>query len=210
MDSFCTKCGAKLSADSKFCVACGAPTSLAAPPVTPAGQAPASTRKSGGVLKIVLIVIAVFAGLGVLTAASVMFGLWRISKTINVDRSGSVTIATPEGKISAGQAPGQVTEAELGAPIYPGATSAEGGVKFGAANGSVATYAFKTSDSVPQVLAFYRDKCGPKASVIETPDSALVTSAKSDNESIMVTIGRNGSNGNTSITITHTTSTKAQ
>jgi len=210
MDSFCTKCGAALSAGTKFCATCGAPTGPAAQPVTPAGQAPAPAAKSSGALKIILIVIAVFIGLGVLTAAAAMFGLWRVSKTVNIDRSGGVTISTPEGKISAGQTPAHVTEAEVGAPIYPGAISAEGGIKFGAATGSMATYAFKTSDSMQQVLAFYRDKFGPKASVMETPAGAMVTSAKGDNEGIMVTIGRDESDGKTSIMITHTTSTKDQ
>jgi hypothetical protein len=61
---------------------------------------------------------------------------------------------------------------------------------------------------VPQVLAFYRDKFGPKTSVIETPQGGVVTAAKNDNESIMVTIGHDESEDKTSIAITHTTSTK--
>jgi hypothetical protein len=174
----------------------------------PAGQVPAAAPKSGGALKIILIVIAVFVGLGVLTAAAAMFGLWRISKTVNIDRSGSVTVTTPGGKITAGQTPAHVTEAEAGAPIYPGATSAEGGIKFGGESGSMATYAFKTSDSVQQVLAFYRDKFGPKVTVVETAEGALVTSSKNENESVMVSIGRDESDGKTSITISHATSTK--
>ena len=132
------------------------------------------------------------------------------SWSVNVDRSGRVTITTPGGKISSGQTPAKLSESEVGAPIYPGAISAEGGIKFGAANGSMATYAFKSPDSVQQVLAFYRDKFGPKTSVVETSDGALVTEAKNDNEGIMVTIGRDESDGKTSITITHTTSTKAE
>ena len=210
MASYCAKCGSALSADTKFCASCGAPTDLGASPVTSADQGPAAAPKSGGALKVILIVIAVFVGLGVLTAAGAMFGLWRISKTVNIDRSGGVTVTTPEGKITAGQTPAHVTEAEAGAPIYPGATSAEGGIKFGGASGSMATYAFKTSDSVQQVLAFYRDKFGPKVSVVETPDGALVTSSKNENESVMVTIGRDESDGKTSITISHATSTKDQ
>lgn len=145
-----------------------------------------------------------------MAAAAAMYGFWRVSRSVNIDRSGGVTISTPQGKISAGQTPVHVTEAEVGAPLYPGATSVEGGIKFGAASGSMATYAFKTSDSVQQVLAFYRDKFGPKATVMETQDGAMVTSAKNDNEGIMVTIGRDESDGKTSITITHTTSTKTQ
>jgi hypothetical protein len=208
MANYCAKCGSALSADTKFCASCGAPTGLGASPVTPANQVPPAAPKSGGALKIILIVIAVFVGLGVLSAAGAMFGLWHMSKTVNIDRSGGVTITTPEGKITAGQTPAQVTEAEAGAPIYPGATSVEGGIKFGGATGSMATYAFKTSDSVQQVLAFYRGKFGPKVSVMETPDVAIVTSNKNENESVVVTIGRDESDGKTSITISHSTSTK--
>jgi hypothetical protein len=63
---------------------------------------------------------------------------------------------------------------------------------------------------VQQVLVFYRDKFGPKVTVVETPDGALVTSSKNENESVMVTIGRDESDGKTSITISHATSTKDQ
>lgn len=211
MAAFCSKCGAELSADTRFCQSCGAPTVPAAAPLTPAAPVAAvATASSGGALKIILIVIAVIGGLGILTAAAAMFGLWRVSKSVNVDRSGGVTISTPGGKFSAGKTPANVSEAEIGAPIYPGATSVEGGIKFGAASGSMATYAFKTSDSVQQVLAFYRDKFGPKTSVMETPEGAMVTGAKNDNEGIMVTIGRDEDDGKTSITVTHTTATKEQ
>jgi hypothetical protein len=57
---------------------------------------------------------------------------------------------------------------------------------------------------------FNRDKFGAKVSVMETPDGALVSSSKNENESVMVTIGRDESDGKTSITISHTTSTKDQ
>jgi hypothetical protein len=120
-----------------------------------------------------------------------------------------VTISTPAGKFSSGKtSTAHLTETEVGAPIYPGAIAEEGGFKLGAESGSMATYVFKTSDSVPQVLAFYRDKFGPKTSVIETPQGGIVTAAKNDNEGIMVTIGRDESEDKTSIAITHTTSTK--
>jgi hypothetical protein len=210
MAGYCAKCGSQLSADTRFCTSCGAPTDLAASPATPAGQVPAAAPKSAGALKVILIVVGVFVGLGVLSVAAAMFGLWRISKTVNIDRSGAgVTITTPKGKITAGQTSVHVTEAEVGAPIYPGATSAEGGIKFGGEGGSMATYPFKTSDSVQQVAAFYRDKFGPKVSVVESPEGALITStSKNENETIMVTIGRDQSDGHTSIVISHAISTK--
>jgi hypothetical protein len=219
MASFCSKCGAELSADTRFCGGCGTPTgfatSAAAPAgvaaggQVPAGQAPAAAAPSSGTLKIVLIIVGILVGLGLLSAVAVMFGIWRISKSVHVDQSGGVTISTPGGKFSAGGTSGaHLTESEVGAPIYPGAIAEEGGFKLGAESGSMATYVFKTSDSVPQVLAFYRDKFGPKTSVIETPQGGIVTAAKNDNEGIMVTIGHDESEDKTSIAITHTTSTK--
>ena len=216
MASFCSKCGSELSADTKFCQSCGTPKGVVSEPVAEgaavpaAAAAPVVTAPSSNAIKVILIVVGAVVVLGVLSAAAVMFGLWRVSKSVNVDRSGRVTITTPGGKISSGQTPAKLSESEVGAPIYPGAISAEGGFKFGAANGSMATYAFKSPDSVQQVLAFYRDKFGPKTSVVETSDGALVTAAKNDNEGIMVTIGRDESDGKTSITITHTTSTRAE
>jgi hypothetical protein len=157
----------------------------------------------------VLIIIGAVVCLGMLSAVAVMFGIWRISKHVHVDQSGGVTISTPGGKFSTGGTSGaHLNETEVGAPIYPGAIAEEGGFKLGAESGSMATYVFKTSDSVAQVMAFYRDKFGPKSSVIETPQGGIVTAAKNDNEGIMVTIGRDENEDKTSIAITHTTSTK--
>ena len=211
MASFCSKCGAELSADTKFCGSCGTPAGFTAPaagpPAAAVASAPTPVAPSTGGLKIVLIIIAVIVGLGVMCAVAVMFGIWRISKSVDVDRNGGVTISTPQGKISAGKT-AHVTEAEVGAPIYPGSIAAEGGFKLGSESGSMATYVFTTSDSVQQVLDFYRDKFGPKTSVIESPQGAIVTGSKGDTEGIMVAIARDETDGKTSITITHGTSLK--
>jgi hypothetical protein len=218
MANFCSKCGVELSPDTRFCQGCGAATGLAAAPMSaavpavaqvPVVPAPAVTAPSSGALKLILIIVGAVVCLGMLSVVAVMFGIWRVSRSVHVDRSGGVTISTPGGKISTGRtSTAHLTETEVGAPIYPGAIAEEGGFKLGAENGSMATYVFKTSDSVPQVLAFYRDKFGPKTSVIETPQGGIVTAAKNDNEGIMVTIGHDESEDKTSIAITHTTSTK--
>jgi hypothetical protein len=180
----------------------------------PAGQvplapAPAVTASSSGTLKVVLIIVGAIVCLGMLAAFAVMFGLWRISKSVHVDRAGGMTITTPAGKFSSGRtSTAHLSESEVGAPIYPGAIAEEGGFKLGGDSGTMATYVFKTSDSVQQVLAFYRDKFGPKTSVVETPKGGIVTAAKNDNEGVMVTVGRDDNEDKTSITITHATSTK--
>jgi zinc-ribbon domain len=218
MANFCSKCGAELSPDTRFCQGCGAPTGFAPSPVAAAGATPGGqvalaaapvTAPSSGTLKIVLIIVGAIICLGMLSAVAVMFGLWRISRSVHVDRAGGMTITTPAGKFSSGRtSAAHLTESEVGAPIYPGAVAEEGGFKLGADSGSMATYVFKTSDSVQQVLAFYREKFGPKTSVIETPQGGIVTAAKNDNEGVMVTVGRDENEDKTSIAITHTTSTK--
>jgi hypothetical protein len=175
----------------------------------PAGVPPAASAPSSSAVKIVLIIVGCIVGLGMLSAVAVMFGLWRISKSVKVDRAGGMTITTPAGTFSSGKTyTAHLSESEVGAPIYPGAVAEEGGFKLGGDSGSMATYVFKTSDSVAQVLAFYRDKFGPKTAVMETPQGGIVTAAKNDNEGVMVTIGRDEGENKTSIAITHTTSTK--
>src|ERR1700693_869040 len=218
MANFCSKCGVELSPDTRFCQGCGAPTGFAAAPMSaalpaaaqvPVAPYPAVTAPSSGTLKLVLIIVGAIVCLGMLSVVAVMFGIWRVSRSVHVDRSGGVTISTPGGKISTGRTSStHLTESEVGAPIYPGAIAEEGGFKLGAENGSMATYVFKTSDSVQQVLAFYRDKFGPKTSVIETPQGGVVTAATNDNEGIMVTIGHDESADKHSIATTHTTSPK--
>ena|SRR6202162_3225395 len=139
MASFCSKCGAELSADTRFCQGCGAPTGFTAvpAPTVPAGQvavapAPAVTAPSSGTLKVVLIIVGAIVCLGMLSAVAVMFGLWRISKSVHVDRAGGMTITTPAGKFSSGRtSAAHLSESEVGAPIYPGAVAEEGGFKIG-------------------------------------------------------------------------------
>ena len=109
------------------------------------------------------------------------------------------------GNIFTGSAP--VTEAEVGAPLYPNAQRSEGNISISTPQGSMATYVFKTSDPVPQVVEFYRGKLGPKANVIETPEATMFTSAKDEKEGFVITIGKD--QGQTVITIIRGRSLKA-
>jgi len=205
MASFCGKCGAQLSANTKFCGSCGTPADTGASRATSAGQVPAGAPQSGGALKIILIIVGVFVGLGVLSVAALMFGVWRFSKNVHVDRAnGGVTITTPQGQITTQQAPTHATEEEVGAPLYPGAETAQGSYKVSGGDGSMgAAYSFKTDDSVQQVVAFYRDKFGPQATVMESPQGAMIASKRSERESFVVNVARDAKDGRTTIMITH-------
>ena len=127
MASFCAKCGAEIPTNQQSCGTCGAPAVAAAAPAayTPvqpvpfqpvasqpssyqpvaaqpvAYPPPAAPAKSGSsAIKIILIVIAVFVGIGILGAAIVGYGVWRVAHSFHVSGSGDnahVTFNAPGG-----------------------------------------------------------------------------------------------------------------
>lgn len=208
MANFCTKCGSALVPGNNFCTSCGAPIGGTTAPAATAAPAAGVPPKSGSALKVILIVLGVFIGLGILAGVAVTFGIWRLSRSVRVDRAGQVTINTPGGKMTVGTA--EVSEADLGLPRYPNAKRQEGSVQLSTAEGSMSTYLFKTSDTPAQVMAFYHGKLSPKTSFLETPDGGIITSDNSATVGFMITVGRDNSDGQTSISILRGTSKKAQ
>jgi hypothetical protein len=223
--SFCTKCGAAVSTETQFCTSCGAPTASAAvnpaanpPPYPPAYPPaayppPASAPPSSGssAIKIILIVVAVFVGLGILGVCIFSFTVWRFARAVHLDGpNGQVTVNTPGGAITANQTQ-TFTAAELGTDIYPGASSGHGSMKMDLPTGSMVTGVFVTPDSKDQVVSFYRSKFGSEASVYDTATGALLTLNRGQQESVMVTVAGNSSQdgGKTRISIVHTKSNKS-
>jgi len=184
----------------------------APPPVAyPAAAPPA---KSGGALKIILIIIAVIVGIGVLGAAVAGYAVWKVAHSFHVSGSGDnahVTFNAPGGggTISANTAE-TFTAADLGTDIYPGATSGKGSMRMTLPNGSWVSAVFVTPDSKDQVVSFYKSKFGSDASIFDSAASAVISLQKGKKESIMVTVTANQSqyDGKTQVTILHTTSNK--
>jgi hypothetical protein len=239
--SFCAKCGAEIPTNQQSCGTCGAPAAAAAAPAayTPvqpvpfqpvasqpssyqpvaaqpvAYPPPAAPAKSGSsAIKIILIVIAVFVGIGILGAAIVGYGVWRVAHSFHVSGSGDnahVTFNAPGGggTISANTAE-TFTAEDLGTDIYPGATAGKGSMRMTLPNGSWVTAVFVTPDSKDQVVSFYKSKFGSDASIFDNANSAVISLQKGKKESIMVTVTANQSqyNGKTQVTILHTTSNK--
>ena len=210
MAAFCTRCGAALAPSVQFCTACGAPAGAPAvgppvygqPAVAPVQPAPANSN----VVKIVLIVAGVIVGLGLLSAMAFMFGMWRLSHAVHVSRSGDVVLSTPNGTISTGDA-SAVSEADLGVPIYPGATRREGGMQIKSATGSMVTVVFSTPDPVSKVVDFYKEKLGDNTSVIQSGTGAVISAGEQNKRGVVITIGTdNGSDGGTKIAIMRTKS----
>ena len=217
MATFCTKCGAGLAPGAQFCAKCGAPVGLPAASAPP-GQQPAYGQVYGqpaaspiqpaasgtSAVKIILIVVAVVVGLGLLSAMAFTFSMWRLSRAVHLNsRADGVTLSTRDGTISAGSTPA-VSAADLGVPIYPGATRREGGMQINSASGSMVTAVFSTPDPVSKVVDFYRDKVGTNSSVIQTSTGAVISAGEDNKQGVVITVGSDSDNGGTSIGIMRT------
>jgi hypothetical protein len=229
MANFCTKCGAALSSTTGFCTSCGAPigspvvtppqpveavpaTPVVPPPTygQPAATYAAPPPKSGSALKIILIVIAVIVGLGVVGAGIVGYGIYKVAHTVSTDSKGNVSALG--GAFSAGKNL-NLTEADLGVPLYPGASEGEGGMHMSLPTGSIVTAVYVTSDPVTSVVGFYKGKLGANESDVDTANGSVLTAGTQDGSGkngIQITVGpgTGNNNGKTQIVIVHTVSTK--
>jgi hypothetical protein len=186
-----------------------APPSAYGQPV--AAYPSAQATSSGGALKIILIVIAVVVGLGIVAAGAFGFFAWRVSRAIHTDSNGNTTISGLGSSISAGNNV-NISEADLGVAIYPGATRGQGGVHMSLPTGSVDSAVFVTSDPVSTVVAYYKGRLGANETDINTDTGSMLSSGKqgADGKSgtmVMVAPGTGENNGKTQISITHTVST---
>ncbi len=179
------------------------------PSTVPAAPAPA---KSGSALKIILISLAVIVILVVVGVVGVgLFVTKVVHDNVSIKEGaggkGEVSINTPAGKLNVSSKP-NISEAELGVPIYPGATQQEGtgSISFQGSDqksGSFGGAAFTTTDAFEKVVDFYKQRLGSKASVWETTDQgkrSAVLSVTLENSSRTIVIEDQG-NGVTKIAV---------
>jgi hypothetical protein len=193
----------------------GAPPAVAGyPPATayPAAQ----PAKSGGALKIILIVVAVVVGLGVIAAGVVGYGVWRVAhsvaSSVHTDSKGNTTYSGLGGTISAGKDL-NISAADLGVDLYPGASRAEGGMNMKMPTGSMVSAVYVTDDPVSSVVAYYKGKLGENESDVDTDNGSVLSSGKqgaNGKSGTVITIapGTGNKSGKTQISIVHTTSTE--
>jgi hypothetical protein len=201
---FCTGCGSQLDDAAKFCTGCGtpvaavaiavpvAPAAAAAPAPAPVAVAPAAPTapapaKSGGALKIILIILGIILFFILAAMGSCIYVGYKAKKAL-----GDISMET--GKDAAVN-----SLAELGIDPYPGATALEGSGMVTINGATIGGAEFETGDSVASVADFYRSKF---------PNSTLSTSEANKQELIigrekaLVTITIEGQeNGQTKITI---------
>jgi hypothetical protein len=202
----CAKCGAALPSDGPgFCPACGAPvgaaapaavpTAAAVPPVyaaAPLGYAAAPPQSSsGGVLKVVLIVIAVVVGLGILGTATVGFIGYR-------------ALHSAGASFSAGSG-AQVSTDDLGVDPYPNSTALPNQtVRMKLAGHQMVTAIYTTSDAPDSVVSYFKGKMGDSAVVSQTTQgTAIQTGESGSGDHLIVSVQPQGSS--TKIVIVHTT-----
>ena len=229
MATICTHCGREVPPGNTVCPACGENVQATAPAFTPVVQPgtpppPAYTQpgyaqpgyaqsatpyatppppaKSGSAVKIILIVVGVFVFLGILAAAVVGIGIWRVSKAVHKNANGDVSISTPGGTITSGNS---VSESDLGIAIYPGATqAASSSMNMHTPSGSLVSAAFVTSDSPSQVADFYKSKIGDSVSSMQAGGSTILTSGADSKDKVVVTI-TTVDGGKTRVNILHST-----
>jgi zinc-ribbon domain len=208
--SFCSKCGTGIPAGAQACPACG--TVQAAATAYPAPPAALPAKQGSSALKIVLIILAVFVGLGVLSAGAFGFFVWRATHALRAAANGEkMSLNLPGGSFSAGSDQ-SFTASDLGTDIYPGASSAKGSMRMTLPTGTMVSAAYVTSDSKDQVVAFYKSKFGANnVTSFDGADGSVITYAKSQQEQIVVTVTSSPSqyDGKTQIHIVHTTATKS-
>jgi hypothetical protein len=179
MAGFCAKCGVALESSTGFCPACGASAAV----------------KQTSVWKIVLIVVGVLVVLGVLGIGTLGFLGWR-------------AMHSNGNNMAMGQA-ANVSEADLGVSVYPGAVRVErGSTRIKMLGIETVAASYTTGDPVSSVLSYYQGKLGPHATSTEREGMTMINLSGIDGntkESVMVVLKPNAlAAGSTQITLTHT------
>jgi hypothetical protein len=181
---------------------------MAAPSPARVAPAAAPAASSGSpVLKIILIVVAVFVFLGLVSAASCVYFVYRAKqKMTQIEKQAQATFPMQTGTqgvnnqpVAPSKAPSQesATTIDPANLIYPGATAKEGASM---ALGGFQVKQYLTDDSVDKVLGYYKDKLGPKALVQQTNNQVLIQIGGQNGLST-ITIGRDEASGKTQVSI---------
>jgi hypothetical protein len=144
------------------------------PPRPPAPPQPPSNRRNYVVIALlVLALIVVAGGIGVWVGLHVLSNAVRVNVEQDAGKKG-VSIKTPLGSLEVNH---ELDEADLGLPIYPGATrltdhgSANVNINIGdEAKVRVVAGKFETPDSLEKVQAFYHDRLGNQVTNFKAKD----------------------------------------
>jgi hypothetical protein len=187
------------------------PVAPAYQPVNAPGQTfptltPPPVQQGGNkAVKIILIVVGVFVVLILLVVGAVGYIGYRMAHSLHQAANGAMTVDTPGGVVSMNDSV-KFTAADLGVDIYPGATQDRGSMRMTLPSGPVVAANYLTSDSVSQVVAFYKDKLGSGATSMQFGSTAMLTKTDGGHDSVTITITQKSGHddGKTQIHIQHT------
>jgi hypothetical protein len=141
-----------------------------APPAAPYPQAMYPPPKKGtSALKIVLIIVGIFVGLGIIGVGIVSYEVYKLAKSSNITTSSQ-----------------PVTAADLGVPLYPGAVPGKS-VHMTIMGKDMITANFITADSKDQVIAFYKSNL-PGAVEVTSFNGESLRLDKGAGESVTVSV----------------------
>jgi hypothetical protein len=174
--------------------------------------APVPVKQGTSAVKVILIILAIFVGLGVLGAGAFGFFVWRVAHAVKVAaNNGQVALNLPGGTFSANTTD-SFSSSDLGTDIYPGASAGKGSMRMTLPTGTMVSAVYVTSDSKDQVVAYYKNKFGSdNVSSFDSTDGSVITYTKSQQEQVVVTVTSSPTeyDGKTQIHIVHTKATKA-
>jgi len=178
------------------------------PPNPPYPNVPPPPTTSGTtVLKIVLIIIGAMVLIGVIIASAIGIGVYKMAKSGHKDSSGNVSITTPGGTITAGQN-NNVSAADLGVDLYPAVTTGQGSMNMKTPEGSMITAVYLSSDPPDKIVAFYKERLGESASVVQTSNGTVLSAGEKDRDNIVITI--TPQDNSTKIAIVHVSTNKTE
>jgi hypothetical protein len=165
---------------------------------------PPQANAGNTVLKIVLIVVGLFVLLGVIVAGVIGVGVYKFSKGLHKNSDGGVSLSTPGGTVTTGKG-ANISAADLGTELYPGAVSSDGSMNMKTPTGSVVTAVYTSSDSPDKIVAFYKDNLGDLSSLVQTSDGSVLSKGANEKDKITVTVTPEA--GVSKIVIIHVTRT---
>lgn len=164
--AFCNSCGAQMEAGASACPACGKATGAAAAPKPTGAATPATApQKSGGALKVILLVIGGLILLFIVCIALVVGGALYVARTSHVEQGPQgAKVETPFGTVETNNEDSTKIAEKMGIEVYPGAKTLPGGASVSVGGMHTATVMFESDDPPEKIAEFYR-KQFPNATV---------------------------------------------
>ena len=170
------------------------------------GPAPVG-GSSSPILKIVLICGAVVLLLILAVGSLIGYKIYTVAKgvknSIQASQATETTVTTPGSAISTKGSAASITtalgtissglaadasSADVGVPIYPGATARQGGLNMKSKSGSFLTVVYKTPDDADKVAEFYRGKLTNADETGSSFNHVTVFKVGSTNDHTMVSV----------------------